>query len=178
MIATEDQIMEKIRRGDKEAFHYLVSQYRNKGFGLCYSIVGNVEDAKDILQDGFVKVYTNIKYFKGESSFYTWFYRILVNACRDFLRKNSRKKTSNIDNHALSQGPAGNPAVKQEIREELASAVSSLPEKQRLCFIMKHMRGLKIDEIATVMKCKPSTIKVHLFRAVGKLRKGLKEYTR
>lgn len=85
-------LIEHIKQGERASFDKLVSLYQQRGLSIAYNMVGNLEDAKDVLQEAFVKVYLNIKGFQGKSSFSTWFYRIIVNCCLDSLRKRKRSK--------------------------------------------------------------------------------------
>lgn len=173
MQGLQEQIIEQIKGGDKGAFRQLVEPYRNRAFGLCYSLLGNTEDAKDILQEAFIKAYRNISRFKKASSFYTWFYTIVVNTARDFLRKRGRREEPLSDEIAdLSLSPASL-ALNSELNKLLEQAIQKLPEKQRLSFTMKHINGMKVLEIAGILHCRPATIKVHLFRAVRNLQKIL-----
>ncbi|MFH1753227.1 MAG: RNA polymerase sigma factor [Candidatus Omnitrophota bacterium] len=176
MVDAEIQLISKVKAGDKDAFDGLVSLHKRKAFGLCYSIVGNVEDAKDILQDGFIKAYENIDRFRGDSSFYTWLYRILVNISWDHLRKKKGKKMVHLDE---GMSVAGNPVdsvFNKELKDVLDSAIRLLSERQHICFVMKHVNGMKIDEIARILHCSASTVKIHLFRAVRNLQKLLDGY--
>lgn len=176
MPAQEEQIIDKVKSGDQEAFRELVALYRNKAFGLCFSMVGNVEDAKDILQEAFIKAYKNMGRFRKDSSFYTWFYRIVINTARDYLRKKKHQE-SRLEQEIsdLSLNPA-KLVLTDELRQLLDGAIGRLGEKQRLSFIMKHINGMKINEIAQALHCRPATVKVHLFRAVRKLQKKLAPY--
>lgn len=173
---TEEQIIDKVKSGDEDAFQELVLLYRNKAFGLCYSIVGNIEDAKDILQDAFIKVYRHIDRFRKGSSFYTWFYAILVNTARDYLRKKARWRTEFLEDVADFHISSERVILSEELKKLMEGAINQLSEKQRLCFVMKHENGIKIDEIAQILHCRPSTVKVHLFRAVRSLQKKLSPY--
>jgi RNA polymerase sigma-70 factor (ECF subfamily) len=85
---TEKDIIQRLKAGDHEAFGWLVERYKKMGFSLVYNMLGSVEDAEDISQEAFAIVYSEIKKFRGESSFKTWFYRIIVNLCRRHYRKN------------------------------------------------------------------------------------------
>lgn len=176
MNAQEEHLIGRIQAGDKEAFRDLVSVYRQKAFGLCFSIVGNTEDAKDVLQESFIKAFVNIEKFRQGSSFYTWFYRIVVNTSRDHLRKRYRENVLSFDESIETPDEKTDEVLVTELRESINEAVKTLPEKQRICFVMKHINGMKIKEIAVIVNCRPSTVKIHLFRAVRNLQKRLEEY--
>ena len=185
----ELQLIERARNGERAAFDSLVDIYKGKAFALAYNFTGNAEDAKDVLQEAFVKAYLNIKKFRGGSAFYTWFYRILVNQCKDALRKKQARMKVLVDTHepvdeddespveAVESGPGpGEALLNKEIREKVDKAINMLPENQKMTFILRHMHGMKLAEIAGVIRCSESTAKVHLFRATKNLQKALSPY--
>ena len=142
---SELQIIERARNGERAAFDSLVGIYKGKAFALAYNFTGNAEDAKDILQDAFVKAYMGIKKFRGGSAFYTWFYRILLNQCRDALRRKRTRLKVLVDApeprdedddapvEAQDSGPGpGEALLNKEIREKVDEAVNMLPEKQKM----------------------------------------------
>ena len=179
----EKALIERLRQGERPAFDALVEMYRNRGLNIAYSLVGNLEDAKDVLQEAFIKVYLNIKNFREESQFSTWFYRIVVNCGQDFLRK--RKKTNRVFTQPLTDEEGKEQEVpdlrygpiqvltSEELSRNLDNCIAALPEKQRTCFILKHQNGLTNHEIARVIGCELATVKVHLFRAVKNLQDKL-----
>jgi RNA polymerase sigma-70 factor (ECF subfamily) len=175
----EKLLILRLKQGERSAFDVLVQRYRQQGFAICYNLVGNPEDAQDVLQEAFIKVYRNIKNFREDSAFATWFYRILTNCSLDFLRK---KKVLNkhftgplLDEEGQEQDIADtrNEPVRvlsgQEFARHLDLHIGELPEKQRVCFILKHQNCLSNQEIAQTIGCSLSTVKVHLFRAVRAL---------
>jgi RNA polymerase sigma-70 factor (ECF subfamily) len=179
----ESGLIERAKNGERQAFDSLVDMHKEKAFGLAFSFIGNVEDAKDVLQEAFVKAYVGIINFRGSSSFYTWFYRILVNQCKDFLRKKRARSGVFLDPlpsleedgdnapEAVDSSPGPSQmALNSETRQLINEAVSGLPEKQKAVFILKHIQGMKLNEIADVVGCSESTAKVHLFRAIRGLR--------
>lgn len=189
-IELESQIIEKAKKGERASFDLLVDKYKERAFALVFNITGNYEDAKDILQEAFVKAYINIKDFRGRSSFYTWFYRILVNISRDFLRRKKAQKgilieplkfqydeEEEISVDVLDSKPdPAEAAVNKEIIDMVDKAIELLPEKQKIVFILKHIQGMKLTEIAVILNCREATAKVHLFRAVRNLQKSLLPY--
>lgn len=186
----ELQLIDRVKKGERSAFNSLVEKYKEKAFALVFNMTGNYEDTKEILQEAFVRTYVNIKDFKGTSNFYTWFYRILVNLCRDFLRKRSVRQRvlaeplkfqCDEEDRAIVDAVDSKPnpaeaALNKEIRNMVDAAINLLPEKQRMVFILKHIQGMKLNEVATILKCRESTVKVHLFRAVRNLQKSLLPY--
>ena len=100
---TDAEIIAKCKNGDRDAFQLLVERYQRRAFGIAYGMLRNREDALDAAQDAFVKVFRNVQSFKGDSSFYTWFYRIVVNVCIDRCRKAKRRKTVEYDDFSTSR---------------------------------------------------------------------------
>ncbi|MBI4232560.1 RNA polymerase sigma factor [Candidatus Peregrinibacteria bacterium] len=141
-----------------------------------------------------MRVYRSIKKFRGDSNFWTWFYRILVNLCLQRRRKprflyyfTSEKKESTENNNIPYDALLGeinwanNPGrlvLKEELKNELSKAVDSLPRRERTAFILYTFHNLSIRDITSIMNCKEGTIKSHLFRAVRKLRKKMGQYMR
>jgi RNA polymerase sigma-70 factor (ECF subfamily) len=193
MESYEQEIIEKAKSGDNDAFCKLVEQYKEKALSIAFSLCTNYEDAKDLSQEAFIKAFKKIKDFKGDAQFYTWFYRILVNICRDYLRWKARHKMFDkvikfrmkdgvsdrgdiFENIASDFPDPGKHLLNKELRIQLESAINSLPEKQRTVFILKNFHGLKISEIAEIMHSKVGTIKAHLFKAIQSLQHKLKSY--
>ncbi len=190
---SESEIIERIKIGDSGAFCELVDKYKQKALNIAYSFCSNYEDARDLSQEAFIRSFGAIKRFKIKSKFYTWFYRILVNICKDYLR---RKKRSNINKtsvyfkdkdgslepedifeHVASDSPGpGKSLLNKELKEKLLRAIESLPFKQKTIFTLKNMHGLKINEIAEIMRCAQGTVKAHLFKATVNLQNKLERY--
>ena len=186
----ESVLIEEIKNGHRASFDNLVSLYRQRGLSIAYNMVGNLEDAKDVLQEAFIKVYLNIKKFREKARFSTWFYRIVVNCSLDFLRR--RKKINRtfvsplqdedgqdicLEVPDTSNEPA-RVAMAKELNQALENCIAELSEKQSLCFILRHQNGLSVEEISNILAMSPATVKVHLFRAVNNLRKSAGLYTR
>jgi RNA polymerase sigma-70 factor (ECF subfamily) len=181
-------LIEDVKAGRRASFDVVVNLYRQKGFGIAYNLVGNVEDTRDVLQEAFIKMYLYVKGFQGKSRFSTWFYRIVINCAFDFLRQRKRGRkvfaaaeSGNEDNTALFQIPDARfeprrAAHLKELANELDERIGELSKMQKACFVLKHQNSLGIQEISEILKCNPATVKVHLFRAVGNLRKSLAQY--
>lgn len=181
----EKELIGRLKEGERAAFDELVDIYKEKGFSIVFNMVGNFEDTKDVLQEVFVKIYLNIIKFQEKSRFSTWFYRIAVNCALDFLRK--RKKSNRFVSDFLidedgrerkievadKRAEPARAAMINELSRNLEDSIAKLSEKQKTCFVLKHQNGLKIDEIAQILRCSGTTVKVHLFRAVNNLRKDL-----
>ncbi|MBI5190571.1 MAG: sigma-70 family RNA polymerase sigma factor [Nitrospirae bacterium] len=192
--ADEHSLIEAARGGDTEAFGVLVERYMPRAVAFARHMTGRADDASDLAQDAFVKAWRGIGSFKGESGFYTWFFRVLANICVDHLRKEAfRKKlfffardrddggdeTADPVETAPDEDPGSVPDVslgRKELRAALGKAVRGLPARQRAVFLMKHVEGMKITEIAVALGISEGAVKSHLVRSVTALRKGLKGY--
>jgi RNA polymerase sigma-70 factor (ECF subfamily) len=184
-------LIDKFKNGSTEAFEEIVRQYREKAYSLAYHFIGNREDAEDISQDAFVIVYKKASEFRGESSFQTWFYKIIVNLCRNHLRRRRWKKVIGLDSRENKMdekmlideisAKADTCDVKyslenMELKQAIEDAIKMLPAQQKEVFIMKHFQEMKISEIAKCLQCAEGTVKSHLFRAVKNLQDMLKGF--
>jgi RNA polymerase sigma-70 factor (ECF subfamily) len=181
-------LIERVKQGERAGFDSLVRIYRQRGLNVAYNMVGNLDDAKDVLQEAFIKVYLHIKNFREKSRFSTWFYRIVVNCSLDFLRKRKKIYRMFLDPLEDEDGDAedlqisdtsfepSRVAMASELNRNLEVCIAELSEKQNLCFVLRHQNGLSIEEISKVLEMNPATVKVHLFRAIGNLRKRLAGY--
>ncbi|MGE5307579.1 MAG: RNA polymerase sigma factor [Deltaproteobacteria bacterium] len=183
----EKALILRVRRNERSAFDELVLAYRNRGFAIAYNFTGNPEDAKDVLQEAFIRVYTRIGDFREQSRFSTWFYRVVVNCSLDFLRRRKRVRSKELEPLTDEEGnmlePVGDigkpdPLRAQDSRAALEECLAQLPERQRTCFVLRHENELSCAEIARVLHCNVSTVKVHLFRATNALRVKLAAYLR
>ena len=188
----DEDLVALARRSDQRAIEDLVHRYQQKAYAIAYHFTdGNVQDAEDFTQEAFLRAFQNLETFRGDSSFYTWFYRILVNVCLDgrrqrnrlqkiFLpwqRKSTEKRLSpeerpDPEAHERSLKSISEKELSRDIRE----AVKSLPEKQRLAFELKALHGMSIQEAASVMGTAEGTVKSHLFRATQFLREKFKDW--
>ena len=178
----------KAQEGDMFAFRALVDLYKEQAVRIAYSITGNLADAQDVAQDAFIRVYRKIGAFNFNSQFSTWIYRIVVNLCRDFLRKKNRSRLVLNDNgqsrpveERIKDERTPDPAKKlliKELKAKIDNALILLPEKQQIVFSLKYKKDMKIREIAELMGISVSTVKMHLFRATDKMQKKLGSYAR
>jgi len=165
------------------ALEELIYRYDKMVLRLAYKYTGDTDDAKDIYQEVFIRVYKGLSDFQFKSEFSTWLFRITSNVCISFKRKyNKPNHLSLNDEHNLdyvSAIPEGNElspenlAVNSEIGNKINNALGKLSANQKMSFLLKHYEGYKIREIADMMNCKEGTIKKYLFEAVRKLRTQL-----
>ncbi len=170
-------LVDRFQHGDVAAFESLVKKYQNKVYDIVYHYTHDVEDAYDLSQEVFERAFKSLGGFKKKSTFYTWLYRIAVNACIDYGRKRSRLQVVPLEDwsslrDSLVAGSGYSPAeaaLMQELEQQITRAIDQLPPKQRAVFIMKRLDGLSLEEIAQILGRKVGTIKAHLSHATHKL---------
>jgi RNA polymerase sigma-70 factor, ECF subfamily len=182
----DEELVAAARSGDRPAFEELVERHERRAYHIAFDFTRDGEDAKDLSQEAFLKAFINLKNFDGRSTFYTWFYRILVNLCLDYKRRHKRAPAAEFDETAVSQmEPSHEPArprspeqqvLARQISSKVGAALEALPARQRVAFVLKNHQGLSIKEIAELMDTAEGTVKVHLHRAVTALRERLAEF--
>ena len=182
----DEELVALAQKGDRRAFEELVERHKQKAYHIAFGFARDREEAKDLSQEAFLKAFTYLKNFDGRSSFYTWFYRIVVNVCLDYKRRAKRSSAGEFDETIESQmepshesGPAAgrrnSMCWRDRSRAKSTPPCKTLPAKQRMAFILKNHQGLSIKEIAATMETAEGTVKVHLHRAVTTLRQSLAE---
>jgi RNA polymerase sigma-70 factor, ECF subfamily len=182
----ERALIERFQNGETEVFNTLVLIYQSRVYSLVCKYVPNPETAKDLCQDVFIKAYRALPKFKRESAFYSWIYRITINLCIDYLRKQKRLHALSIDE--LSAGPNDDiflndskplppdRAETNELGRVIGQAVSQLPPGQRRVFNLRYQEGLQLKEIAARLDRSEGTIKAHLHHAHRRLQTLLLPY--
>ena len=160
------------------AFHILVKKYQERLYWHIRKIVVTHEDADDVLQDTFIKVWRNIDNFREESSLYTWLYRIATNESISFINSNKRKKyvpMSDADDYML-KNIASDPYFEgDELQMKLQEAVFKLPEKQRIVFNMKYFDEMKYEDMSQILDTSVGALKASYFHAVKKIEEYFKD---
>ena len=169
----EEKIVRKLKQGDLKAFRMLVELYKRKVYTIAYDILKIHEDAEDISQEVFLKVYHSIKNFRGESKLSSWIYRITVNLSLNHKRKMKKIVFKEIDEEIINNNPD---SLRFELSDKIEKALDTLTERQRITFVLKHYHQLTVMEIADIMGCSKGTIKSQLFRTLKKLQKALIDY--
>ena len=170
LVQPDDRILvETIRGGDAEAFEQLVRRKTPKVYALCFRIIGNAEDAKDIAQLVFIKLWENLAKYDASYAFDTWLYRMVTNVAIDFIR--SRQTRDNAVNSTLrlvrtTVDPDQALSIQRKEIEAVFNDVSAvLSPKQKTIFVMREMEDLPSVEIAKILGCRESTVRNHLFNA-------------
>ncbi|MCK4679450.1 MAG: RNA polymerase sigma factor [Bacteroidales bacterium] len=169
-------IIDKARKGDKEAFGNLVIQHQQYAFNLAFRIVCNEDDARDVVQDSFIKIWKNMKLYNPNIKFTTWMYKIVTNTAIDQLRAIKKAGLVNIDDfhEKLENLCSDNPETQLNNIEtgQLIRMISdTLPEKQKLVFVLRDLQGLSSYEVSAVLDLPATSIKSNLYHA----RKVIKE---
>jgi RNA polymerase sigma-70 factor (ECF subfamily) len=181
-------LVERAREGDRGAFRTLVERYQRKMAGLAVGMLRDSDDALDVVQDAFAKAYQNLGRFKGDSSFYTWLYRITVNLCIDHQRREGRMVRVSMD--APDDGDAPSPPTvsdesvradpvrgvqDSELRRHLERAMAELTPEHRAVILLREVEGLSYDEIAQALDCPKGTVMSRLHYARRQLQDKLRE---
>ena len=173
---TDQQLVEKVQSGDKNAFNPLVSRYQHKVMHLVSRYVKHSGDVADVTQEAFIKAYRALPNFRGDSAFYTWLYRIAVNSAKNYLVSQGRKPPSSDVDAQEADFYEGSDALKEKntpeaslLSEEISSVlfgvVDKLPSDLRMAITLREIEGLSYEEIATVMECPVGTVRSRIFRA-------------
>ncbi len=184
---TDQLLVEALKAGDEAAFRELVETRQGLVYNTVLGLVQNAEDAEDVTQEVFIKVFESVRQFKGESAFTTWLYRVAVTTALEFLRKKKRKKrfaflTSLFgdDQNPLHDPPDFvHPGVQLDNREKaktLFQAIQKLPENQRIAFTLHKVEGLSYQEVSDVMATTVAAVESLIHRARQNLKKTLQDY--
>jgi RNA polymerase sigma-70 factor (ECF subfamily) len=173
------------QRGDRGAFKTLFERYHRRAFALAFGVVRHQDDAMDVVQDAFIKAHKHLDKFEGNSSFYTWLYRIVMNLAIDHLRKHRRAKPVELDetrveldgdDSLLPRILGGNPGralLDKQIRDRIDQALDELSENHRSVLVMRELEGLSYEDMAQAMSCSKGTIMSRLFHARRNMQKRL-----
>lgn len=183
--SVDQQLVERVQRGDKNAFNLLVTKYQNKVANLVTRYVRNQSDVPDITQEAFIKAYRALPNFRGDSAFYTWLYRIAVNCAKNHMVASGRKPPgSDVDiddaefydgGDALRENASPEKVLlTKEIKKVVFDTIEQLPEDLRTAINLRELEGLSYEEIATIMECPVGTVRSRIFRARDAVDKKIK----
>ena len=165
---TDKDLLEGCQRGEPQALRALFERYKDKVYSIAVRYSGDRTVAMDIAQDAFLKLFSGIHGFRGDSGFDAWLYRIVVNSCFDQKRK-TRRLTPMVDELLNGLAAPGRSALDEVLRSELngrvRSAVACLPPEQRIVIVLRYTQGLSYDEIAEILGCSSGTVASRLNRA-------------
>ncbi len=182
----ELSLIRRAQEGDRSAFDALVRLYDKNVLRLALQVVGSPEEARDLYQEAFLKVYRSIRHFRQEAKFSTWLYRVVMNVCLDFLRQQKTRKEvpapqpdegePEFMQTVPDERPTLNPeraTHSKEINRRIQGALEVLNPRERMVFELKHYQGLKLRAIGVICNTSEQTVKNCLFRATQKLRTEL-----
>ena len=170
MIVPEEELVDRARRGDLAALDTLVRKYQHMAYTIAYQIVGNADDAQDVCQESFIKLYRAISRYRPKQKFSAWFYRLVVNAAIDFRR---REKRGRVSFEEEKERPDGDSWSHSDLRMSLERVLDELSPKQRSAFVLRDLQGFTIQEVARILGCSPVTTRVHLHNARSRIRKKM-----
>ena len=182
MTRSDEELVASAQAGDQESFNQLVSRWERPIYALAYRTLGREEEARDVVQDAFLRAYRGLRGFKGEAKFSSWLYRITLNLCRDWIRRQRRAPVSQMpeDVDILEAAAAREPSesiedlvARRELSAVVEEAMALLPEEQRTAIILKEYHGMTFQEIADLQGCPLSTVKTRLYQGLTVLRRQL-----
>jgi RNA polymerase sigma-70 factor, ECF subfamily len=182
MTWTDEELVAKSVGGDAESFNELILRWERPIYALAYRTIGREEDARDVCQETFLRAFRALPAFRGQSKFSSWLYRIALNLCRDWMRRERRTPVVQApeDMDLIELAAAAEPSESIEdlvARKDQMRAVervmATLPEEQRTAIVLKEYHGLTFQEIADIVGCPLSTVKTRLYQGLVVLRRGL-----
>lgn len=176
LASSDEAIVKRVQEGDVNAYNILVIKYQHKVLQIISKFVGNSADASDVAQESFIKAYKAINTFRGESSFYTWLYRIVVNAAKTYLESNSKHQNhldvdaeefESVDKQgALTYKDTPDRIIEsQELQQVIFDAIAELPEELRQAITLREVEGMSYEDMADLMKVPVGTVRSRIFRA-------------
>ncbi|MEE2713936.1 MAG: sigma-70 family RNA polymerase sigma factor [Planctomycetota bacterium] len=173
--STDRELLLRSQNGDQESFRRLVEMYTPRVYGLVRNLVRSQTEAEDVTQEVFFKVYRKLDTFREDSAFYTWLYRVAVNAATDWLKKKRQDRALQLDDFGAmsladdADGPDQNVRTK-DLRKEVRMAMGELSEKFRTILVLRELEGLQYEEISAVLQISKGTVESRIFRARAKLK--------
>jgi RNA polymerase sigma-70 factor (ECF subfamily) len=181
---SDEELVARSRGGDLDSFNQLVLRWERPIYALAYRVIGREEDARDVAQETFLRAFRALSGFKGQAKFSSWLYRITLNLCRDWIRRERRTPVAQapegMDVVELAAELAPSETIedlvsRKELGRAVAKAMSILPEEQRTAIILKEYHGLTFQEIADLLGCPLSTVKTRLYQGLTVVRRQLRE---
>ncbi len=180
--SSDEELVARAMGGDMDSFNQLVLRWERPIHALAYRVIGREEDARDVCQETFLRAYRALPGFKGQAKFSSWLYRIALNLCRDWIRRERRaplaQAPEGVDLIELASEVTPTESIedlvaRREIGRAVARAMADLPEEQRTAIILKEYHGLTFQEIADLLDCPLSTVKTRLYQGLTVLRRQL-----
>jgi RNA polymerase sigma-70 factor (ECF subfamily) len=184
MTFTDDELVARSVGGDAESFNQLILRWERPIYALAYRVIGREEDARDVCQETFLRAFRALPGFKGQAKFSSWLYRIALNLCRDWIRRQRRAPVVQMPEGVeagdliADTGPTESIedlVSRRQLSEVVAEAMKLLPEEQRTAIILKEYHGMTFQEIADMQACPLSTVKTRLYQGLTVLRRHLEK---
>ena len=183
-MTTDEELVARSRGGDLDSFNQLVVRWERPIYALAYRVIGREEEARDVAQETFLRAFRALGGFKGQAKFSSWLYRITLNLCRDWMRRERRTPVSQAPEGVdiIEMAGEGTPSEsiedlvgRHELGRAVGKAMALLPEEQRTAISLKEYHGLTFQEIADLLDCPLSTVKTRLYQGLSVLRKHLSD---
>ena len=180
--STDEELVARTVAGDADSFNQLILRWERPIYALAYRVIGRDEDARDVCQETFLRAFRALPGFKGQAKFSSWLYRIALNLCRDWIRRQRRTpivsapEGVDIVELASAQGPLESIedlVARNQLSQTVSDAMLHLPEEQRTAIVLKEYHGLTFQEIADMQGCPLSTVKTRLYQGLSVLRRHL-----
>lgn len=183
MTRTDEELVALAQAGDLDCFNQLVARWERPIYALAYRTLGREEDARDVVQEAFLRAFRGLRGFRGQAKFSSWLYRITLNLCRDWIRRARRAPIAQMpegvdpidvaDEHVAPTESVEDLVARREMTEAVSRAMAELPEEQRTAILLKEYHGLTFQEIADTLDCPLSTVKTRLYQGLSVLRRRL-----
>jgi RNA polymerase sigma-70 factor (ECF subfamily) len=182
MTWTDEELVARSIRGDADSFNELVLRWERPIYALAYRTIGREEDARDVCQETFLRAFRALPAFRGQAKFSSWLYRIALNLCRDWMRRERRapivQTPEDVDLMDLATAAEPSESIedlvaRKDMTRLVENAMTRLPEEQRTAIVLKEYHGLTFQEIADLMGCPLSTVKTRLYQGLTVLRREL-----
>lgn len=179
---TDEELVALSKEGDLDSFNQLVLRWERPIYALAYRVLGREEDARDVAQEAFLRAYRALQGFKGQAKFSSWLYRITLNLCRDWIRRERRTPIAQtpvgvdlveLAGEATPSETIEDVVSRKELSQAVARAMALLPEDQRTAIVLKEYHDLTFQEIADLLGCPLSTVKTRLYQGLTVLRRHL-----
>jgi RNA polymerase sigma-70 factor (ECF subfamily) len=173
----DQQLVERVQRGDKAAFDLLVTKYQRKIFRLLSRLIRDPGEVEDVAQEAFIKAYRALPNFRGDSAFYTWLYRIAINTAKNWLVSQGRRAPTTTDTdiedaetfddgeHLRDLNTPDSMLLTRQVADAVNRAIERLPEELKTAIVLRELEGLSYEEIAETMNCPIGTVRSRIFRA-------------
>jgi RNA polymerase sigma-70 factor (ECF subfamily) len=184
MTWSDEELVARSQSGDTDSFNQLVLRWERPIYALAYRVIGRDEDARDVCQETFLRAFRALPGFRGQAKFSSWLYRIALNLCRDWIRRQRRTPVTQLPEDvdlgelAAERGPTESVedlVARRQLTGVVEAVMNTLPDEQRTAIILKEYHGMTFQEIADLQGCPLSTVKTRLYQGLSVLRTRLEE---